>query len=303
MYPNPLISKLGYPSDARLVIFHADDVGLCHGSNQAFLDLSAADILKTGSIMVPCPWSPEILQVCAANPALDVGVHLTLTSEWPAYRWGPLTTRDPVSGLLDGAGYLWPQVGDVQAHLKVDAAVIEMRAQIERARSAGVDFTHLDTHMGVAVQPELIMHYIQLGFAYRVPVLLSRQLSNYIRSLNFPIPDEAAWQQFILQIEAQGMPLVDWFCITPGYDKQYGEGGRAELYETILHNLPPGVTYFSLHPNAPGDIETIDPENAHWRTFEYEYLQSRRLQTFLAEEQIIPIGYREIREVMRSGLF
>jgi predicted glycoside hydrolase/deacetylase ChbG (UPF0249 family) len=91
---NPLVTQLGYPSDARLVIFHADDVGMCHGSNQAYLELCAAGILQTGSVMIPCPWSPELVQACQQNPTLDIGVHLTLTSEWAGYRWGPISTRD-----------------------------------------------------------------------------------------------------------------------------------------------------------------------------------------------------------------
>ena len=120
--PNPLVTQLGYPADARLVIFHADDVGMCHGSNQAYLDLCAFGLLQTGSVMMPCPWAQELLQACQQNPALDMGVHLTLTSEWSGYRWGPISTRDPASGLIDAEGYFWHRVQPVQDHLRLDAA-------------------------------------------------------------------------------------------------------------------------------------------------------------------------------------
>ena len=96
------------------------------------------------------------------------------------------------------------------------------------------------------------------------------------------------------------MPLVDWFRITPGYDNKDGAGARADLYEEILRGLQPGITYFSLHPNAPGDIEVIDPVNHRWRTGEYDYFRSDRLRAFLEKEKIVPIGFREIREVMRG---
>src|SRR4051812_38475886 len=139
MTVNPLISKLGYSPTDRLVIFHADDGGMCHGSNQALVDLSPGGIVKTGSIMTPCAWTPEMLQHCRTNPALDVGVHLTLTSEWDSYRWSPLTTRDPASGLLDQDGYFWQSTEQVRAKLNVKAAVAEMRAQIEKVLAAGVD--------------------------------------------------------------------------------------------------------------------------------------------------------------------
>lgn len=299
---NPLIEQLGYGPDSRLVIFHADDVGMCHGSNQAYLELSAAGIVQTGSVMIPCPWSPELVQACQQTPLLDIGVHLTLTSEWSGYRWGPISTRDPASGLLDEAGYFWQRVPGVQEHLNVAAAVTEMRAQIECVRRAGIEFTHLDTHMGAATIPALMEHYVALGFDYGVPVLLPRQIDEYIRTLGLAGPDEQSWLEFAAAVEARGMPLVDWFRITPGYHIADREAGRAALYEAILHDLPPGVTYFSLHPNAPGDIETIVPERAYWRTFEYSYFQSRHLRDFLTAEQIIPIGYRAIRNIMRNNL-
>ncbi len=300
--PNPLVTQLGYSPDARLVLFHADDVGMCHGSNQAFLELCAAGIVQTGSVMLPCPWSPEVLQACQQNPALDIGVHLTLTSEWSTYRWGPLSTCEPASGLLDDAGYFWPRVSGLQARLQVTAAVLEMRTQIERMRMAGVPFTHLDTHMGAATIPELVEQYAALGFEYGVPVLLPRQIDDYIRTLGLIAPAEEHWLAFTAVLEARGMPLVDWFRITPGYHTADRESGRVALYEEMLHSLPPGVTYFSLHPNAPGDIEAIVPERAYWRTFEYRYFQSQQLRDFLAAEQIIPIGYRAICNAMRENL-
>lgn len=297
---NPVLARLGYPPDARLVIFHADDVGMCHGSNRAFIDLQAAGIVQCGSIMTPCPWAPEMLDDCAAHPELDVGVHLTLTSEWPGYRWGPVSTRAVESGLVDARGHFWSQTAQVEAALQPAAAVAELRAQIEMVRAAGIDFTHLDTHMGVALLPALFPAYVELGFAYNVPVLVLRQLDNYVRSLGFTQASDAEWAAFVADLEARGMPLVDHFRITPGYGPGEDEGGRAELYEATLRALSPGVTYFSLHPNAPGDIETIAPDRAHWRTFEHDYFRSARLQDFLRREGIIPIGYRALCMLMRA---
>lgn len=299
MQINPLLSRLGYPPDARLVVFHADDVGMCHGSNLAYAELSAAGVVKTGSVMVPCPWSPETLALVRANPLLDLGVHLTLNSEWEGYRWGPISTRDGASGLLDDQGYFWRRPPALLEHMDTRAAVAEMRAQIERVWMAGVDFTHIDTHMGAAMTQPLVETYVALGFEYGVPVLLPRRIDDYLRGLGMGLVDEATWLAWAAAIEERGMPLVDYFRITPGYDTQE-EGGRAELYEQMLAGLPPGVTYFSLHPNAPGDIETITPERAHWRTFEYDYFRSQRLRDFLAAQGIVPIGYREIRDVMRA---
>ena len=299
--PNPLLERLGFANDARLVIFHADDVGMCHGSNRAYLELHEAGILKTGSLMAPCPWVYEMLTTCAQRPDLDIGVHLTLNSEWANYRWGPISTRAWDSGLVDERGCFWPLVAATAAALDPQAALAELRAQIDVVRAAGVQFTHLDTHMLSALLPELFYAYVELGFEYGVPVLVMRQLDDYTRAFNTAGIDDAQWERFTAGLEERGMPLVDTLRVTPGYHGGDAEGGRPELYERILHELPPGITYFSLHPNAPGDIDVIDPHSAQWRTFEYQYFQSARLAAFLEREEIVPIGYEELREVMRAG--
>jgi hypothetical protein len=298
---NPVLSSLGFPDDARLVIFHVDDVGMCHGSNRAYLELHDAGIVKTGSLMTPCPWAHEMLALCQQRPDLDLGVHLTLTSEWPHYRWGPISTRDWESGLVDAAGCFWPQTAAVASNLNVAAALTELRAQVQLVRDAGIQFTHIDTHMGAALLPELFPHYVELGFTYGVPVLALRGFDDYTRMLNGSGLSDEQWAYFVAGLEERGMPLVDTFRMTPGYHAGDAEGGRAELYEHILRALPPGITYFSLHANAPGDIETINGLSAQWRTFEYQYFQSDRLRSFLEREEIIPIGYEELRELMPAA--
>ncbi len=190
----------------------------------------------------------------------------------------------------------------VQEHLNVAAARQEMQAQIERTVAAGVDFTHIDTHMGVALWMNSYRIILNSVFNIRVPVLLTRQIDDYMRTLGLAPRDQDEWATLIAQVEARGMPLVDYFRITPGYHVQDWAQGRALLYEEILHTLAPGITYFSLHPNAPGEIEAIEPDRAYWRTFEHEYFQSKRLRDFLAAEHITPIGFREIRAVMREQM-
>lgn len=301
MSDNPLLHQLGYPPDARLVIFHADDVGMCHGANQAFLELRAAGIVRTGSVMMPCPWSEEILRAAAADATLDLGIHVTLNSEWSGYRWGPLSTRDPASGLVDGDGWFWPRPPATLEHLNLGVALAEMRAQIAYAQRAGLDFTHIDAHMSAALSEPLLAAYIQLGLEHKVPVLFPRNADDYVRSLAVVTASDDEWHAQARAVEAHGMPLVDTFRITPGYGPVGAEGARADEYERVLHALPSGITYFSLHPNAPGDIEAISPDRFHWRTFEHDYLQSQRLRAFLAAEAIVPIGYREIRTVMRAS--
>ena len=143
----------GDRTTTRLVI-HADDVGMNHGANRAFVELSRFGTVTAGSVMAPCPWFSEIAEAAAADDRLDCGVHLTLNSEMTHYRWGPVTRAGAASGLLDGDGYLWPDVAAVRRHAHPEAVEAEWRAQIDRAQAAGIDITHLDTHMGSALAPE-----------------------------------------------------------------------------------------------------------------------------------------------------
>jgi predicted glycoside hydrolase/deacetylase ChbG (UPF0249 family) len=155
MDPNPLLRALGFAETDRVAIVHADDIGMCQASVAAFAELADAGLVTSGAVMMPCGWAPAAAAWARAHPATDIGVHLTLTSEWDAYRWGPLSTRDPASGLLDADGYFPRTTAAVQA-ADPEAATRELEAQVARALAAGIDVTHVDTHMGAVNHPRLI---------------------------------------------------------------------------------------------------------------------------------------------------
>jgi predicted glycoside hydrolase/deacetylase ChbG (UPF0249 family) len=289
-----LASALGYPEDARLLIVHEDDVGMNHGANRAFFELSRDGFLTCGSVMVPCPWFREVAEEAAADRALDVGVHLTLTSEWPHYRWAPISTVSRASGLIDPDGYLWRNCLDLRAHVVPEAAEAEMRAQIERALQAGIDVTHLDTHMGAALVPELAAIYLRLGREYRLPTLLPRRFQSYAGVLR--LGDLDGFDYAGLR-EDRDLPDVDEFRMTPGVPSDEAEGAYRHLVTTI----EPGVTFLALHCNAPGEIETIVPPRAHWRTDEYRLLAGDPFKRLAAEHGIVTIGMRAIWDRLRSG--
>src|SRR5256714_7782919 len=160
-----LAARLGVE---RGVILHVDDLAMCQGGNQAFLELATQGAVSCGSIMVPCPWFREIAEAAAADPALDLGVHLTLTSEWLHYRWPPLSTTSRASGLIHEEGYFWRDVASLRAHLVPEAAEGELRAQIELATAAGLKPTHIDAHMAAAVLPGLIDLPVRVALGYGV---------------------------------------------------------------------------------------------------------------------------------------
>jgi predicted glycoside hydrolase/deacetylase ChbG (UPF0249 family) len=296
-HPNSpsLLKRLGFQPDQRVAIFHADDVGMCHGANLAFEKLSNDGIITCGSIMVPCPWFSEVVAMAAANPRLDLGVHLTLTSEWRHYRWAPISTSDRSSGLIDADGYFWHRLPMLADHVVPEAAEVEMRAQIERTLAAGIDITHLDSHMGVALLPQLIDIYTRLGREYRLPVLLPRHLSEYTSVLAFDNISLNEATEGLARLDADGWPLVDHFRMTPGVPRR--ESDRA--YRELIAGLPRGLTLVAVHPNTSGDIEAIIPQRAHFRTEEYRLFQDENFKEFIAAQNIQTLGFRPIRELLR----
>jgi predicted glycoside hydrolase/deacetylase ChbG (UPF0249 family) len=293
-----ICGALGLAARTRILSLHVDDVGMCHGANQAYLELFKAGAIDTGSVMVPCPWFPEIAEAARRDRGLDLGVHLTLTSEWDGYRWRAISTSSLASGLVDDDGYLPRNCLKLRQRLVPEAAEAEMRAQIERALASGIDMTHLDTHMGAALVPELLAILLRLGRAYRVPVLLPRNLASYLDVLRLGAVDPAPYATAVAALAAAGTPIVDQFRMTPGVPS-------AEVptaYRALLTQVPEGFTFVALHCNTPGEIESIVPGRAHWRTDEYRLFGSGEPQRWLDEAGIVRIGYRKLRELYRSAI-
>ena len=166
-----LAERLGYKATDKLLIINGDDTGMCHAANVATIDSLERGLMTSATIMVPCPWFTEIARYAKANPEKDFGIHLCHTSEWQVYRWGPVASRDKVPGLVDSQGYLWPSVPEVYIHGKPEQALIEGRAQIQKALDAGVDVSHLDSHMGtLQLEPRYLQVYLQLALELDVPL-------------------------------------------------------------------------------------------------------------------------------------
>jgi hypothetical protein len=178
------------------------------------------------------------------------------------------------------------------------AAEIEFRAQIERALAAGIDVTHLDTHMGAALVPELVAIYVRLGREYRLPILLPRELDSYTGVLKMGEIPAGIYESAIAELDAAHLPVFDRFRMTPG-------APSAEVdvtYRTMIATLPSGATFFGLHCNAPGDIEAIVPPRAHWRTDEYRLFGSGAPRRWAAEAGIRAVGMREVRDLWRAAV-
>jgi hypothetical protein len=289
--------KLGFAPDDRVVLLHADDLGMCHAANTAFAENVAFGLTTCGAVMVPCPWFLELAAYCCAHPQADVGVHLTLTAEWKHYRWGPISTRDRASGLLDAEGYLPRTNRELHAQMDAQAAIREMRAQVQRALDAGIDVTHIDTHMGSVQHPQLVAAYIQLGLDFRVPVMLPRMDEASQRARGATPEMIAASHGLLAKAQAAGLPILDGMA---AISLQPGEDALMQ-YQRAFEALPPGIVHFLYHPALQGgEIEAITD---HWtrQVGDYRTFQSEEMRAFFQRSGIKLIGYRALREAMRNA--
>lgn len=294
MAPNPVVKKLGLSANDRVVIIHTDDIGMCQASVAAFADLNAFGIISSGAVMVPCPWFLEVATYARDHADADLGVHLTLTSEWVTYRWGPVSTREPASGLMDEQGFFHRTSEAAQTHAVPEAAHLELEAQVERALAAGIRPTHLDTHMGTVAHPKLIPAYVQLALKHRLPLMMFRFDEAGWRNTGL---EDAAVQMavsMVQQLEEMGFPLLDHLHQMPlDAPKE-----RLAQVRAVFGGLEPGITHFIIHPSRDtAELRAITPD---WpsRVADYETFLKDELREIIRELGIQVVGYRALQELM-----
>ncbi len=298
MTPNPFLKKLGLADTDRAVIIHTDDIGMCHASVQAFKDLWKFGTITSGAVMVPCPWFPAVAQMCRENPEIDMGVHATLNAEWESYRWGPVSTRDQASGLLDADGYFHQWHPAVYKNAKPEAVEAEANAQIERALAAGIDVTHVDSHMDTIMNPLFIQSYIQAAANRLLPPMLPRLNAQGTDMLGISAEEMQTYTPIMQQLETMGLPMVDGILMMPLDEPDPQK--QMEIAKHLLGNLPVGITHFLFHPSIDtAELRAIAPD---WesRVTNYNIFMSDEIKKFIESEDIQPIGYRQIRNAMRG---
>jgi chitin disaccharide deacetylase len=292
--PNPVLKKLGLQNDDRVVIIHVDDVGMCQAGVEAFADLWECGIISSGSTMVPCPWFLASADLCRARPDIDMGVHMTLTSEWKTYRWGPISSRDPKTGLIDEQGYFYHTAEEAQENANPGAAQVEMEAQLGRAIIAGIVPTHMDTHMGTVAHFNLLGHYLQLALAHHLPPMMMRLDTADLERRGVDPENAQTIAKMLLQVEEQGLPLLDQIATVHLDDHE----DRFERTLKVLSDLPAGITHFYIHPakDTP-ELRAITPD---WRCRigDYENFMSEDMRRFLKNSGLHVIGYQALKDLI-----
>jgi predicted glycoside hydrolase/deacetylase ChbG (UPF0249 family) len=284
-----LAERLGYKSTDKILIVNGDDTGMCHAANLATIEALEKGLMRSATIMVPCPWLPEIASYAKQHPEKDFGIHLCQTSEWGKYRWGPVADRDKVPGLIDPDGYLWRSVEEVYAHAKPEEALIEGRAQIKRALAAGINVTHLDSHMGtLQLDPDYMKVYVQLAIEFDLPLRMAAQET----MARFGQPELRN------QIAAKGIVFTDYFV----YDELKNEKDNVKSFWLgIVKDLKPGVTELYIHAALPTDELKAITGTWSTRSQEFEvFTHDEEMKRLVAEQKIILLGYRPLRELQRN---
>ena len=274
--------RLGYPADAKLLILHADDLGVAHSENVASFAALDSGAVSSASIMMPTPWVAEVAAYAKAHPDADLGLHLTLTSEWATYKWGSVASRDSVRTLLDSSGVFPADVPPVVARAKLVEVERELRAQIRRAMALGIRPTHLDSHMGTLfATPALLATYVKVAHAYGLPFLAVKGMPGLDRAKLTP-------RDVVIDTVVMAGPEVP------------REQWKA-FYLDALTKLKPGLSEMIVHlghDDAELQAVTVDhePYGSAWRQRDYDVVTSAEFRQALRDNHIILVGYRDLRK-------
>lgn len=277
--------RLGYPAGTKLLIIHADDLAVSHSQDRASFAALDRHAASAASIMVPCPWLSEVADYAKAHPDADLGLHLTLTSEWQNYRWGPVASRDQVPGLLGPDGNLWPDVPFVTKHASAAEVEKEIRAQVELAQRMGIHPTHLDSHMATLFDPAYFSAYVKVAREYGLPFLAMR----------YP-GAPAAMMALLKDTDVFPNAIVMASTTKPG--------DWASYYLGLVRSMKPGLTEMIVHL-AYDDAEMQAITEGHpaygsaWRQRDFNVITGEEFQRALQDNHITVIGWKTIQARMK----
>ncbi|MDQ6481735.1 polysaccharide deacetylase family protein [Dyadobacter sp. LHD-138] len=296
--------KLGYPKGKKVLIIHVDDVGMSYESNQGAIRAIKEGVANSLSVMMPCGWVPGFVHYLKENPELDAGLHLTLTSEWKDYRWGPLAGKNQVKGLVDSEGAMWRGVADVVKNASPDEVEKEIRAQLDRARTMGFTPTHLDSHMGTLfATPEFLQRYLKVGMEEKIPVMFPGGHNSVAQQQEKIVADQLAMTQMVgKQLWNAGLPVLD-DLENSSYGWKGPESGdksekalqkyKTEKYINAIKNIKPGLTMVIMHCTIHTEVFPKISDSHPTREGDFLAMIDPELRKYIEKEGIILTTWRE----------
>jgi hypothetical protein len=268
---------LGYPLDTRLLILNADDFGMCQAINEAIIRSLQAGLVRSTTLMVPCPWALHALHYLAKHPEISFGIHLTVISDPADYRWGPILPPEKVPSLVDLSGYFFNFEGMSQllSQINLDQLEAEFKAQIEAVLSAGLAPTHLDWHaLRIHNRPGIFDLLVRLAQEYGLAL-------------------RVAGQEQINKLQSQGLPTIDRDFLD-SYLIQPQE--KHAQYEQLLRELPTGLSEWAVHPGLDTpELLALEPTGNHERQIDFDFWTSQVAKEIIAEENITLLDYRPLQ--------
>lgn len=296
--------KLGYPKGKKVLIIHVDDVGMSYESNQGAINAIKNGVASSLSVMMPCGWVPGFVHYLKENQELDAGLHLTMTSEWKDYRWGPVADKSKVKGMVDTEGALWRGVADVVKHATPDEIETEIRAQLDRARTMGFEPTHLDSHMGTLfATPEFLQRYLKVGMQEKIPVMFPGGHNTVVRQQEKAIGDQIEMTRMVgKQLWEAGLPVLD-DLENSSYGWKGPENGdksekalqkyKTEKYIKAIANIKPGLTMVIMHCTIHTEVFPHISDSFPTREGDYLAMIDPELRKYIEKEGIIVTTWRE----------
>ena len=273
---------LGYPDDARLLIINADDFGMCHATNAAILRTLTEGVVRSTTLMVPCPWALHAMRLLRENPDFDFGVHLTAICDGLDYRWGPLTPRERVPSLVDETGYfyIFDRMAEFFAQVNLRELEMEWRAQIEAVLAAGLKPTHLDWH-SLRIDGRTDIPDVMLGLAREYGLAL-----------------RARSQAWIERVQGHGLPVNDYDFLD---SSMLSSENKAAIYAQLLRELPAGLSEWAVHPGLDTpELLTIEPGGNRTRQADYDAMLSLEVREAIRREDIVLLSYGALQPLWRS---
>jgi predicted glycoside hydrolase/deacetylase ChbG (UPF0249 family) len=298
--------KLGYPKGKKVVILHVDDAGMSYESNVGTIRALTEGVANSVSVMMPCGWVPGFVHFLKENPTVDAGLHLTLTSEWKQYRWGPLSGKPAVKSLVDQEGALWPSVRDVVRHGAADHVETEIRAQLERAREMGFEPTHMDSHMGTLfASPAFLEKYVKVGMEEKIPVMLPGGHNTLIQE-DERLEGEALTmiRNLGTQVWNAGLPVLDDLHNTSyGWlpenakkltKKRLQKYKAARYVKALREEIQPGLTMVIMHCTHPTEVFPHISGSGQTREGDLLAMLDPSVRKAIEEEGVILTTWREV---------
>ena len=283
--------RLGYGKGKKVLILHADDAGMCTEANKAVEKYLTNGDIKSTSVMMPCPAAEEMIAWAVKHPGHDVGIHLTLTSEWKTYRWGPVSDPSKVPGLIDPDGKFWHEVPGVVQHASAKEVETEIRAQIDKSKSLGWEPTHLDSHMGTLFgSPEYLMVFLKVSEEYGIPAAIvdisKPKVFEFYKKQGYPFTEEA-----IKWINDYKMPKLDFYSYVPK-GKSYDE--VKQNFFGMVNSLDPGLVQVFFHPSVFSERLKTITNSWQQRVWEAQLFSDPEVKKFLNDNGIIVTNWIDV---------